>query len=65
MQQEKLDSLLEDYCQQGCREVNNIIAQLENQHAPKEMQELSDSERQYVHSELKAIMDVYDGYCSM
>lgn len=55
-----LQSIVEDYCNSGCNNVNEIIETLDNNGRPEELNELNDDERTMVLNELKAIMSVYD-----
>jgi len=62
----QLDEILEEIAQSGCLEVNQIIRQLDSGTIPKRLNLLKDSERDYIHSELKSIMSVYNGsICSI
>lgn len=61
-----LDEVLEDIAQRGCLEVNQIINQLDAGKLPEPLQKLQEKERQYIHTELKSVMAVYDGgVCSL
>ena len=57
----QLDEVLEDIAQSGCLEVNQIIRQLDSGKIPELLDSLKDSERRYIHNELKSIMSIYDG----
>ncbi len=57
----QLDTLLEDIAQLGCLEVNQILQQLDSGTPPASLENLKPEEQQYIHSELKSVMAVYDG----
>ncbi len=62
----QLDNIIEDIAQLGCLEVNQIIRQLDAGDTPANMSELQTEEQQYIHSELKSVMAIYDGgVCSI
>ncbi|MCF6190838.1 MAG: PDC sensor domain-containing protein [Cocleimonas sp.] len=62
----QLDNIIEDIAQLGCLEVNQIIRQLDAGNTPANMSELESEEQQYIHSELKSVMAIYDGgVCSI
>ncbi len=62
----QLDNIIEDIAQLGCLEVNQIIRQLDAGDIPVNMRELELEEQQYIHSELKSVMAIYDGgVCSI
>jgi hypothetical protein len=58
-----LDDTLEELCQLGCKKVSMILQQLEQNDLPDEFTTLSSNECDYLHKELKSIMDVYGGGC--
>lgn len=61
-----LDQVIEDIAQRGCLEVNRIISQLDSGKSPEPLDKLGVKERDYVHTELKSVMAVYDGgVCSI
>ena len=61
-----LDEVLEEIAQRGCLEVNQIINQLDAGKLPEPFQQLKEKERQYIHTELKSVMAIYDGgVCSI
>ncbi|MDH5483754.1 MAG: hypothetical protein OEY43_00850 [Gammaproteobacteria bacterium] len=59
MNLKKIQEAVEAICNQGCREVNNIIALGENNQKIEQIQHLSTDEKIAVINELKNIMDVY------
>jgi len=62
----QLDEILEDIAQSGCLEVNQIISLLDSGKVPEPLNRLNDFERNYIHTELKSIMAVYEGgVCSI
>lgn len=62
----ELDELLEEIAQRGCLEVNQFISQLDAGKAPEPLDKLKQKERQYIHDELKSVMEIYDGgVCSI
>ncbi len=61
-----LDEVLEEIAQRGCLEVNQFINQLDAGKSPAPLDKLEQDERQYIHSELKSVMAVYEGgVCSI
>ena len=61
-----LDEVLEEIAQRGCLEVNQFINQLDAGKSPSPLDKLEQKERQYIHTELKSVMAVYDGgVCSI
>ena len=61
-----LDEILEEIAQRGCLEVNQFISQLNAGKNPAPLDKLNEKERQYINSELKSVMAVYDGgVCSI
>ncbi|OOZ39999.1 hypothetical protein BOW53_09455 [Solemya pervernicosa gill symbiont] len=65
MSREKIDHCVEQLCQRGCREVTLIIEQLDAGEAVEGTDHLDGSERHAVAEELRSIMSVYDGPCSI
>jgi hypothetical protein len=55
-----LQSIVEELCDQGCRQVGTYINQIEAGKLPREMQRLSEKDQKIVLKELKSIMSVYD-----
>lgn len=55
----QIDACLEHFCQQGCRAVNLIIAQLEQGQDIDDIQHLDAKQRQRFYQELKNVMAVY------
>ena len=55
-----LQSIVEQLCDHGCRQVSNYISQIESGKLPREMLQLSENDQQKVLGELKSIMSVYD-----
>ncbi|RKZ50617.1 MAG: hypothetical protein DRR16_23505 [Candidatus Parabeggiatoa sp. nov. 3] len=54
-----IDLCLEEICQQGCRSVNQVIEQLEQQQMTEATQHLNRTQQNQVLHELKKIMAVY------
>jgi hypothetical protein len=63
----RLNAVMEDICQRGCRYVNGILADAEKRRACEHLRQLNSSERASVLSELRAVMSVYDktGSCDI
>jgi len=59
MDQSRITHCIEVLCQKGCKEVSQVILALERGEPMAEVQELNESERQAVLTELKSIMSVY------
>jgi hypothetical protein len=57
----KLDEMIERIACRGCVQVNKLLYAVENGEVPECLQSLSETEREHVYQELKAIMDVYEG----
>lgn len=55
-----IETIVESICEKGCNYVYEVIEQVENNHSPVQLLTLSNSDRQQVLSELKAIMKVYE-----
>ncbi|MDH5517889.1 MAG: hypothetical protein OEY36_08770 [Gammaproteobacteria bacterium] len=51
---------IEFICAQGCTAVRKVIVQLENKQTISELVYLQEEQKQFVLTELKAIMSVYD-----
>jgi len=60
-----LEARLETICQKGCRLVWDDIARLERGEPLAETHDLTDDERRWLLEELRAIMAVYSGRCSV
>jgi hypothetical protein len=60
-----IDDVLEAVCGRGCRYVRELIARAERGDLTPDVASLSEPERRSVLSELKSIMAVYGGVCSM
>ena len=58
-----LESRVESLCQQGCRQVRQSIAALEQGGNPPETWGLTSDERRRLLAELKSIMAVYGETC--
>ncbi len=66
MQKSKaIDACIEAICQKGCRQVWGEIEALENGREVPEADGLSREDKAFVLSELKTIMAVYNGRCSI
>jgi len=63
----RLNAVVEDICQRGCRYVNGILVDAEKRRACEALRKLNSSERATVMSELKAVMSVYNetGSCDI
>jgi len=55
-----LQSIVEELCNQGCRQVTMYINQIEAGKLPSAMHKLSKKDQEKVLKELKSIMAVYD-----
>ena len=55
-----LQTIVEELCNHGCRQVNTCISQIEAGKLPATMLKLSKRDQQAVLGELKSIMAVYD-----
>ena len=55
-----LQSIVEELCNHGCRQVTSYINQIEAGEMPKPMTDLSETDQKIVLQELKSIMSVYD-----
>lgn len=60
-----IESRLETICQKGCRAVWQDIARLERGEPLPETHDLSDEEHGWLLDELRTIMAVYSGRCSV
>ena len=64
--QDEMDKLVDEIALRGCLEVNQIIMKLASKKPPEFLAELKEQEQQYIHDELKSVMDVYEGeVCSL
>jgi len=61
----KVEQCVESLCQNGCAAVNATIAVMEQDIHSVSLDGLHPEEYKMVLSELKAIMDVYDGPCEI
>lgn len=55
----QIDLCLEQICQEGCRSVNQVIEQLEQQQMTEATRQLNSAQQRIVLQELKKIMAVY------
>ncbi|MEK8021610.1 MAG: hypothetical protein VSS75_032440 [Candidatus Parabeggiatoa sp.] len=55
----QIDLCLEQICQEGCRSVNQVIEQLEQQQMTEATRQLNSAQQRTVLQELKKIMAVY------
>lgn len=62
---QRVEHSIELLCHKGCRAVWRVIAALERGELLQETQDLNPDEVQEVISELKQIMAVYEGSCSI
>jgi hypothetical protein len=60
MNQQKILQAIEKICNQGCREVNDIIELLENNQQAEQTRHLTTDETTVVLNELKSIMTIYN-----
>lgn len=61
----RLEARLESLCEKGCRHVWKDIEALEQGRELDETRDLSETERRWLLAELKQIMAVYGGRCSV
>lgn len=61
----RLEARLESLCEKGCRHVWHDIDALERGEDLTETRDLSAAERRWLLAELKQIMSVYGGRCSV
>jgi hypothetical protein len=63
---DEMDNLIEEIALRGCLEINQIIIKLTSKEPPEFLAQLKEEELQYIHDELKSVMDVYEGeVCSI
>jgi len=62
--QRRVERCVERLCQQGCRKVTEVIAELRVGRAVPGMEEMNAADRSRVLHELVSIMSVYRGSCS-
>ena len=65
MDRHLVEQCVENLCERGCREVWTIIEDLESGQSIPEVDGLSQREVEAVTKELRAVMAVYDGRCSV
>jgi hypothetical protein len=65
LQKPLLETRLEAICEKGCRRVWGDIATLEQGGDLPETEDLTPAERAWLLEELKAVMAVYGGRCSV
>ena len=65
LQKPILEARLESICEKGCRRVWDDIATLERGEELPETQDLGATERSWLLNELKTVMAVYGGRCSV
>ena len=62
----KLDVIVENIAGEGCMEVSKLLYDIEKGELPEQVAAYSQTERDYIYSELKSVMDVYEGgVCSI
>ena len=61
----RIDESVELLCQKGCKALWSDIDKMEQGRVLPELQELNDRERAEVLKEIKSIMAVYKGSCSL
>ena len=59
MNTQHLDDILENLCLLGCRRINMLLQEVDNNHQPSEFQGLCDDDCTYLYNELRSIMSVY------
>jgi len=63
---QKLDHEIEEIAGEGCMNVNKLLYAVDRDEVPERLKTFSKAERDYIYTELKSIMDVYDGgVCSL
>ncbi|MDJ0780196.1 MAG: PDC sensor domain-containing protein [Gammaproteobacteria bacterium] len=60
LDQQKLEAQIEELAGEGCIAVNKLLYALERGEVPQQLAALSPPEREFVYSELKAVMDIYE-----
>jgi hypothetical protein len=65
MYSNRVDESVELLCQKGCKALWNDIDKMEQGRILPELRELSARERAEVLKEIKSIMAVYEGSCSL
>ncbi|MGB1108805.1 MAG: PDC sensor domain-containing protein [Gammaproteobacteria bacterium] len=62
----KLEAIIEEIAGAGCIQVNKFLYTVENGDIPAAVRQCDENERNFIYSELKSVMDVYDGgVCSL
>jgi hypothetical protein len=56
----ELQSVVDQLCEDGCRQVTRYIREIQSGDYPKQMRKLNQQECNEVMAELQAIMSVYD-----
>lgn len=59
MTNEHLENALEELCQLGCKKINILLSQLDQNVIPTELDGFSKRDCDYLYAELKSIMAVY------
>lgn len=57
----KLDAVVETIAGEGCMKVNKLLYAVEQEKLPEQLAGFTAAERDYIYSELKSVMDVYEG----
>lgn len=65
MKQNPVDQAVEMLCLKGCKALWADIAFMENGGVPPELENLDHAQRERVLAEIKSIMAVYEGSCSL
>jgi len=60
LDQQKLEAHIEALAGEGCIAVNKLLYALERDEVPEKLEELSQSEREFIYNELKSVMDIYE-----
>ncbi len=59
MTNKQLENTLEELCQLGCKKINILLQQLDQNTTPRELEGYSKDECDYLYNELRSIMAVY------
>lgn len=59
LKQAGLERLVEELASDGCARVSSLLQELEQNRTPDELTGFSSSERDFIYTELKSVMDVY------
>lgn len=56
----RLERLVVELAAEGCIQVNRLLYELEQSKIPQKLIDFSNAEREFIYSELKSVMDVYE-----